>query len=77
LEKKQLTMAFKIKQREKHKDWRAVVISVISHLRWLVSKSNRLIGIAAKQRFPRIAFSEHQQDAAIRGIISFVLCEEN
>jgi serine protease Do len=73
LEKKQLTMAFKLNKEKSTKIGALVVISVISLFVGVgIPKSNRLIGIAAKQAFPRIAFSEHQQDALSEGIISFV-----
>ena len=66
-------MAFKLNKEKSTKIGALVVISVISLFVGVgIPKSNRLIGIAAKQVFPRIAFSEHQQDAPSDGIISFV-----
>jgi serine protease Do len=66
-------MAFKLNKEKSTKVGALVLISVISLFVGVgIPKSNRLIGIAAKQAFPQIALSEHQQDAPSEGIISFV-----
>jgi serine protease Do len=73
LEKKQLTMAFRLNKEKSTKVGVLVVLSFVSLFVGVgITKFNRLIGIAAKQAFPQIALSEHQQDAPSDGIISFV-----
>jgi len=71
--KKQLTMAFKLNKEKSTKVGVLLVISFVSLFLGVgVTKFNRLLGIAARQAFPQIALSEHQQDAPSEGIISFV-----
>jgi serine protease Do len=66
-------MAFKSNKAKSTKVGVLVVISFVSLFLGVgITKFNRFLGIAARQAFPQIALSEHQQDAPSEGIISFV-----
>ena len=66
-------MAFKSNKEKSTKVGVLVVISFVSLFLGVgITKFNRFLGIAARQAFPQIALSEHQQDAPSEGIISFV-----
>src|SRR5262245_44587376 len=66
-------MTFKLHKEKSTKIAVPVVISLVSLFVGLgITKCNSLIGIAAKQAFPRIAVRAHQQDTPSDGIISFV-----
>ena len=66
-------MAFKLNTEKSTKVGVLVVISFVFLLLGAgITKFNRFLGIAARQAFPQIALSEHQQDAPSEGIISFV-----
>jgi len=66
-------MAFKSNKEKSTKIGVMIVIIVISLFVGVgIPKSNKLIGIAAKQMFSRIALGEQQQGAVSEGIISFV-----
>ena len=66
-------MAFKSNKEKSTKIGVLIVIIVIFFLVGVgIPKSKKLMGIAAKQVFPRVALGEQQQGTASEGIISFV-----